>query len=132
MFILSLACLAASAQDAFYYYRGEKVPLKVVEGKVAVRTPFGVESRTMQNGLRVVHTQSDKRQQLAVCEYDADNTSAKSMVSSRLASNSSSFMPCYTDDQGLEVWSTGYVSVKLKSADDAILLRKAARENGLR
>lgn len=131
IFILSLACLDSMAQDAYYYYCGEKVPLKVVEGKVAVRTPLGLGTGAAQNGLRVVHTQNDKHQQLAVCEYDAGNTSTKNLVSSRLASNGSSFMPCYTDDQGLEVWPTGYVSVKMKSAGDAALLQKAARENGL-
>lgn len=131
IFILSLACLDSMAQDAYYYYCGEKVPLKTVEGKVAVRTPLGLETGAALNGLHVVHMQSDKHQQLAVCEYDAGNTSTKNLVSSRLASNGSSFMPCYTDGQGLEVWPTGYVSVKLKSADDAVLLQKAARENGL-
>lgn len=78
------------AQDAYYYYRGAKVPLKVVEGKAA-HTASGVKG---------------------VAPY-------------------SSSIPCYTDDQGLEVWPTGYVSVKLKSACDAALLQKAARENGL-
>lgn len=131
IFFLSFLCVNAMAQDSFYYYDGKKVPLKRVDGKVVVRTALGERTAALQNGLRVINNISDMRQRLVVCEYDAGDVSAKCSVLAKISSEKSSFLPCYNDDQGLELWLTGYVLVKLKSANDVSTLYAEARKYGL-
>ena len=78
-------CINAVAQDSFYYFRGNKVPLTRVGDKVVVQGSF------------------------------AGNNSVQSSTT-----------PRYVNNQGIEMWSTGYVSVKLKSSQDVGLLRVEA------
>ena len=133
LYILALFGISANvlAQDAFYYFGTEKIPLTQVSCKVVVRMSLSENVPMLQSGMRVVNTISDSRQRLMVCETDAPNESARKTATVAFSDRGAVCMPCYTDAQGFELWPTGHVSVKLKSADDISLLQSAAKKYGL-
>ena len=133
LYILALFGTSANvlAQDTFYYFGTEKIPLTQVSGKVVVRMSLSENVPMLQSGMRVVNTISDSRQRLMVCETDAPNESARKTATVAFSDRGAVCMPCYTDAQGFELWPTGHVSVKLKSADDISLLQSAAKKYGL-
>ena len=124
-------CANVSAQDAFYYFGTEKIPLTQAPGKIVVRTSLSENVPTVHGGMRVTNTISDSRQRLMVCETDAMNESVRKVAVAELSVHGAVCMPCYNDAQGLELWPTGYVSVKLKSASDISSLQSAAKKYGL-
>lgn len=107
IFILSLACLNSMAQDAYYYYCGEKVPLKVVEGKVAVRTAINSHPK-----FSVYST----NEQIAL-EKDRKKTAVQ--------------IVCFETVSGKELISTEFLYVKLRKESDEKKLEMAADVYGL-
>ena len=124
-------CANVSAQDAFYYFGTEKIPLTQIPGKIVVRTSLSENAPTVYGGMCVTNMISDSRQRLMVCETDAMNESVRKAAIAELSVRGAVCMPCYNDAQGLELWPTGYVSVKLKSSSDISLLQSAAKKYGL-
>lgn len=124
--IFSVA-FSISAGDMFYYCNGNKVFLEINPSKIAV-----LSSNTIQlNDFALADLKINK----IICDdisnvsvYDTDRfvsfDNAKREISK--AFNNSNILPCYTNNEGLELVPTGYIYIKLLSDKDIIYLTQLA------
>ena len=119
--VLFLTSLNVVAQEYYYYYQGEKVPLTKVENRkvnISKKTDLGRTSHT--DALKVV---DDEVLEIAV--FDSIGYSAN-RSSSLLAQED-----CYLNEDNLELTPTGYFNIKLKSFADYSTMIEIANQYGL-
>lgn len=117
------------AQDSYYYYHGNKTPLKedttqiVLISSKSENTPL-----SSFNGLRLIDTISDTRSLIRV--YKVSSSTNINRTSATSLSTSVSIQSCYKSESENELIPNGYIYVKLKSADDYSSLKTIAQHKG--
>ena len=122
--ILAFA-LNISAQECFYYSGGEKIPLTKVQGK---RVTIATKSNELRENIKVEASCDiieDERLIIVVNHREVD--SAESIVLDAVIAKDN----CYLDNNGRELYPTGYFNIKLKDSEDYPLLVQIAKQNGL-
>lgn len=130
-FMAAVFCLTSSmsAQDSYYYYHGEKMPLSEDATKIVSIAPKGGNiSLSPSNGFTFVNTISDTRSLIKVYELTS-STSVKRAIAAN-SSSSVNIQPCYKSEDGNELIPNGYINVKLKSESDYPKLQNVAQQKG--
>lgn len=124
-------CLTSSmsAQDSYYYYHGEKMPLSENATKIVSIAPRTENiPLSPSNGFTLVNTISDSRSLIKVYELTS-STSVKRAIAAN-SSSSVNIQPCYKSEDGNELIPNGYINVKLKSESDYPKLQNVAQQKG--
>lgn len=124
-------CLASSmsAQDSYYYYHGEKMPLSEDATKiVSIATSSENIPLSPSNEFTLINTISDSRSLIKVYEL-ASSTTVKRAIATN-SSSSVNLQACYKSENGNDLIPNGYINVKLKSAADYSILQAMAQQKG--
>lgn len=127
---LAISCLFANimtsyAQNDYYYYRGNIVPLSVDSTKVVTLTSnVGVENITPVVGLNLLRTLTDNLLTVNVYEQGY-NSNLDSGVECSLPNG---YYKCYKNDVGEDLIPNGYINVKLNSPSDYEFLVSIAEQ----
>lgn len=133
--VMSLLIIAYSMgvlAQTFYYYKGGKIPLKVND-KVSVSIPKNKSDITnvvLRNAKDIDKVSDTEFEILVLKQSDFDEMSALS--SWKENEKSVAVSPCYITADGIELFSTPYVNVRLKKEQDIDLLSSEAEKLGLK
>ena len=129
-FLLLLSCsLATFAQtETYYYYKGKAIPLYVNNEKVCVsvmKSDNEAKNKLMLNSSQTI---LDDIYDITVIEASDLQTNSK-LKSLLVASDDETIVtPCYKTADGKDVFSSVYLNVRLKSANDYELLCQCAKD----
>lgn len=130
--ILLIYILMASgtivAQDAYYYCEGRPIKLKKNEHKISIRTSTS-EQIILPSTFTPIDTIAVGNAYVHTYECPTNAITSKTILASTPIVHR--ITPCYTNNTGLELTLTGYISVKLKTAEDFRLLEEDAKRYGL-
>ena len=130
--LLALCPFGLIAQNNFYYYIGERIPLTPNNEKVCVSIPNNGKSISadLLKNISTLHTIKDADFDIFVIqESDLSNLSDSGLNSEEL--ESVSFSPCFMTNSGTEVFLTPYLNVRLKTEQDISILSLYAKQYGL-
>ena len=131
IFIAAIFCLPLSmpADDSYYYYCGNKMPLGRDLDRIVVIAPAAEDvSLPESDGFTLVNTITDTRSRIRV--YRLTSSQAAGRAVEAVSSQSANIMPCYRSGNGGELIPNGYLNVKLKSAADYPALQAVALQEG--
>ena len=131
IFITAIFCLplSMSADDSYYYYCGNKMPLDRDLSRIVVIAPAAEDvSLPESDGFTLVNTITDTRSRIKV--YRLSSSQAAGRAVETASSQSANVQPCYRSENGGELIPNGYLNVKLKSAADYPALQEAALQEG--
>lgn len=129
--MVAVFCLVSSmsAQDSYYYYHGEKMPLSENATKIVSIAPRTENiPLSPSNWFTLVNTISDSRNLIKVYELNS-STSIKRAITAN-SSSSVNIQLCYKSENGNDLIPNGYINVKLKSAADYSILQTMAQQKG--
>ncbi len=119
--ILSLfVCINSHAENHYYYYYGEKVPLTVDESHVVAITP-------KQEGADVNAALSSS-DFITVSDSRSDIKVYNSAVARKVVTESSCFHECYTSSKNEMIIPNGYIYIKLKQSSDISLIHSLSEK----
>ena len=134
MLLLFIACLTqVTAQADYYYYNGKKIPLTLNENKVCISMPKSIEDmceRILAN-VQVLNTIKDDTFYIVVISL-SDFEKLASLDFWEEYSRSVILTSSYFTEEGREVFSTPYLTVRLKRSQDIDLLTTYAEKYRLR
>ena len=131
--ILCICSIHTIAQTDFYYYKGEKIPLKENENKVCLSIPKDKDTlfEIIQANVKVQDKLNDDIFDVLIidCQYVE---MLSSMDCWEKFSNNVLLTPCYNTANDQELYSTPYLNVRLKKESDLPLLESYAKRYGLK
>lgn len=129
IFCLIVGTILVFGNESFYYSGDKKIMLKEDISKLAILTPNNKQS----NNINLNEITSIKK-------YYGDYSNVEiyyrdSVISSHVIHNllndensSSHFIPCYVNEEGLELCPNGYIYVELKDKKDLLQLEKVSND----
>lgn len=126
--LAACSCISIHAQDSYYYYRGNKVPLEQDASKVvSISSVSGGVSLAPAGGFALDKTITDENYSIKV--YKAlPSASASEMPPAMSTSPATGFVPCYKSKDAQELIPNGYINIKLKTASDYRMLETMASQ----
>lgn len=126
--LAACSCISIHAQDSYYYYRGNKVPLEQDASKVvSISSVSGGVSLAPAGGFALDKTITDENYSIKV--YKAlPSASASEMPPAMSTSPAAGFVPCYKSKDAQELIPNGYINIKLKTASDYRMLETMASQ----
>lgn len=126
--LAACSCISIHAQDSYYYYRGNKVPLEQDASKVvSISSVSGGVSLAPAGGFALDKTITDENYSIKV--YKAlPSASASEMPPAISTSPAAGFVPCYKSKDAQELIPNGYINIKLKTASDYRMLETMASQ----
>ena len=133
LFICSLLIAVGNAQSDYYYYNGNKIPLTLNKNRVVINIPKTCEevSNRIQTNVQVLNTISDSLFQSFVITR-SDFEKLGSLDSWEEDAKSVILTSSYYTENNEEVYSTPYLSVRLKKEEDIDLLASYVEKYKLR
>ena len=130
--LITLYPIGAIAQ-AGYYYKGEKIPLIINEAKVCMNIPKNMSSKSLDilKDIKVLDKIKDKNFDIYIIKK-ADINKLSAINAKNQEKLPILFSPCYQTIEGIEVFATPYITVRLKSEQDFSLLSSYAEKHGLK
>ncbi|MDE7149154.1 MAG: hypothetical protein K2O01_01900 [Bacteroidales bacterium] len=136
--ISSALCISPTlfAQEAYYYYDGEKVPLEVNHNKVSILTPKNGNTAdkvfaSKQSSYDYEYTIQDNRFEHMVVNLaswsSAQNKNGMVALTKRPIDEEAIVLPIYQDEQFEELVLTNSLYVRLKQEQDGFLLDSIAK-----
>lgn len=132
-FLLLLFCISCSihsmGQTAFYYYKGNKVPLILNESKVCISIPKGDEKlgeRILSNVESLQEVIDDAFDMFVITRQSFDKLTSQDFWEED--SKAVILTSCYFTENNEEVFATPYLNVRLNKEEDVDLLNKYAEE----
>lgn len=131
--ILCICSIHTIAQTDFYYYKGEKIPLKENENKVCLSIPKDKDNlfEIIQANVKVQDKLNDDIFDVLIIDCQ-DVEKLSSMDCWEKFSNNVLLTPCYNTANDQELYSTPYLNVRLKKESDLPLLESYAKRYGLK
>lgn len=138
--LMLLATTLLHAQPAYYYYKGDKIPIienlnKASVVKVKSSPNFSpVTLASASSGVKVSQVIEDDVYDIVVYEASlpivrgAKTTSLHSSLKKELAQTSAMVLPCYQSADGSDLTLTNYLNIKLKSENDYSILKAIAND----
>jgi len=133
MLFYILCSIHSMGQTAFYYYKGNKVPLIQNESKVCISIPKGNEKlgeRILSNVESLQEVLDDAFDIFVVTRQSFDKLSSQDFWEED--SKAVILTSCYFTENNEEVFATPYLSVRLNKEEDVDLLNKYAEEYRLK
>lgn len=124
-------CMVAAAQDAFYYYRGNKLQLTESPRKVVIISSLSNAGVPAYTGLSMVETIDDSRNRICVYETSPSQTVSQVRAAVSLTGNNVTLQSCFINAAGEELIPSGYINVKLKNESDYAVLADMAEQYDL-
>ncbi|MCD8385264.1 MAG: S8 family serine peptidase [Bacteroidales bacterium] len=125
LFLLLLSAALAHAQDEFYYYHGNQIPLFSISNRVVCLTDPNTDTSFL-NGLTPVETIADTACSIKVLEIpSAMSRSQLGTIAQRNGVNAN-LQNCFLTEANDTLCPTGYINVKLNASSDYPLLRTFA------
>ncbi len=124
-----LASIVLSAKDIYYYEGEHKIPLKEVKGKMVVITP---KTEVSEAAFSLMAVPAIKTLHSDILSIKVVNTG----LVNKAIKKKQFTVPVHTegyylDPQGMEVFPTGFINLKLKREDDYPILEKRVAEYNL-
>ena len=129
---LSASVSEVKAQDYFYYYQGTKIPLTLNKNKVCVSIPKENDEtiEKIHANVKVLYTIKDKTFDIIVI-YLSDFEKLTSQDFWKEDAKSVILTSIYYTENNVEVFSTPYLTVRLKKEEDIDLLTSYAETYSL-
>lgn len=131
IFAAIISCIMATAQNSYYYYDGGKKQLTESSQQVVTISPLTAVVARPPVGLSLIKSVSDSRSRINVYKISPAQTVAQVKAAAQQEGGGAKILSCYVSESGLELAPTGYVYVKLKSANDYQTLKSKAEEHGM-
>lgn len=131
IFAAIMSCIMATAQNSYYYYNGGKKLLTESRQQVVTISPLTGLSVSPPAGLSLIKSVSDSRSRINVYKIGPAQTVAQVKAAAQEVPGRAKILSCYVSESGLELAPTGYVYVKLKSANDYQTLKSEAEKRGM-
>lgn len=126
--LVFISCsIYATAQTDYYYYQGTKIPLTLNENKVIISVPKENDEtiERIHANVKVLYTIRDKTFDIIVI-YLSDFEKLTSQNFWEEDAKSVILTPIYFTEDNVEVFSTPYLTVRLKKEEDIDLLTSYA------
>ncbi len=132
IFLLLLGvAVSASAQDAVLYSRGKKIVLHEDTTKfVALSKKDDLKTFKAPAGVKVEKSLSSDCADMLVCQKHSSVTSGALKKAMSPLLPKTDIIPTYKGQNGTQLTPSGYLYVKLKSNEDAEVLRQTAKDFG--
>lgn len=123
--------ISIAGREPFYYCGDKKIPLHYDSTKAAViSSAVAMDNKLTTTEVQAVRHISDAIANVTIYE-SSDSSHSNSMMSKVSSSGTkANVLPCYTNDNGLELAPTGYIYVELKDEADYPVLEKEAAASG--
>lgn len=132
LILLSIVSLAVFAQNDYYYYKGQRIPLTINPKKVNVITPISniqhapsSRPQTLKAGLEIENVIINNNQSMCIIKEDSAYVGVLNQyLDSIIEEGNNKILPCYYNSRGEELISSGYLYVKVKAGIDSIYLSR--------
>ncbi len=130
---LSASVSEVKAQDYFYYYKGKKIPLTLNESKVIVSIPkeYDETIERIRAKVQVLSTIKDETLDIIIISRSDYEKLASQDFWEEDAKSVILTLSYFTEDN-VEVYTTPYLTVKLKKEEDKDLLVSCAEKYNLK
>lgn len=129
--LLSIFSVIAFAQNNYYYYKGQRIPLTINPNKVNVISMANgpqyapsMQPSVLPNGLEVESVISDSPYNMCIIKNNTTNPNLlNNYVNSTINPNYNVILPCYYSPIGKEVMTNNYLYIKVKDPNDLTALQ---------
>ena len=129
--LLSIVSLAIFAQNDYYYYKGQRIPLTINPKKVNVISMTNgpqfapsMQPNSLPNGLEVESVIANSPYNMCIIKENENvNGLLNNYINATINPNYNIVLPCYYNTEGVELITTNKIYVELKKNSDYLRLQ---------
>ena len=139
LILLSIVSLAVFAQNDYYYYKGQRIPLTINPKKVNVISMTNgpqyapsMQPNSLPNGLEVENVIANSPYNMCIIKENENvNGLLNNYINATINPNYNIVLPCYYNTEGVEYIITNNIYVKLRNANQVSTLQSMANTYSL-